>query len=762
MPSDAYTERILNFVQAKGYQPQAIADLALAMGIGAGEQGDFHDACKALMKTGRIILGSRQAVMLPEPGSTMIGTYRGNRRGFGFVIPETPNAHGDLYVPEGASGGAITGDTVVARVLKRGKRKGRMLYEGRIVEVVKRGQSRFVGELCRQANRWYVIPDGNTLHVPIHVGDPGVKGGQIGDQVVVEIVQYPTSGTEARGVIVKALGVRGEPGVDALSIIEQFQLPGDFPDVVLDQARDVIASYKPRAHAKSREDLRNLTTITIDPTDAKDFDDAISVTKLDGAKMELGVHIADVAHFVEQGSALDLEAADRANSIYLPGTVIPMLPEVLSNGICSLQEGQPRLTKSVFIIYDRTGKVVASRLANTIIRSAKRLTYEKASAILDGKPGRMKADVVAVLENMNTLAKRIERRRQREGMLTLDLPEVELVFDTDRRVVDVEPADTSYSHKIIEMFMVEANEAVARTLHACQVPVLRRIHDEPDEGSEESLRRFLGILGHELPQQLDRHVLQKLIKKVRGKGESFAVNLAILRSLQQAEYMPTPIGHYALASTHYAHFTSPIRRYPDLTVHRLVDQYLEGVFDTPKGRAQAPSVADLTTLGKHCSTNERRAESAERELRLVHILRLLEDQVGDVFDGIVTGIANVGLFVQLQRFLVDGLLRYDGLPEDWWEVDADHGVVVGERTGKVIKLGDRLKVKVARISLPTRQIELALAQTIQRTDRTYAKTIKKKKTRKSTRKATSKGTVRNRKPKTGRKRRTESLLDSGG
>ncbi len=712
MSSDAFAERILEFVRAKGYRPKQASELAEAMGIGEDEQGDFHAACKALMKTGRMVLGSRNALVLPEPRGTIVGTYRGNVRGFGFIIPDTPNSHGDLYIPVGKAGDAMTGDTVSARVVKRGKRGGKMLYEGLVVSVVKRGQSRFVGELLRQFRRWFVVPDGNILHVPIVVGDPGARNARAGDQVVVEIVQYPEGGREARGVVIKVLGRRGEPAVDTLSIIEQYQLPGDFPEAVLKEARKAARSFDPAREAASREDLRKLTIITIDPTDARDFDDAISLTKNRDGTVELGVHIADVAHFVRVGGALDDEAQDRSTSVYLPRTVIPMLPEVLSNEVCSLQERVPRLTKSVFITYTKRGLVKKSRLANTMIKSTKRVTYQQASAALDGKRGRLGAKVVTLLEDMEQLAKVIRRRRLREGMLELDLPAVEPVFGGDGTVIDVQPADTSFSHKIIEMFMVEANEAVSRLLTERKVPHLRRVHGEPRDLASGDLRKFLKVLGHDLPTGADRFALQALLDSVRGKPDAFAVHLAVLRSMNRAEYAPTLIGHFALASEHYAHFTSPIRRYPDLTMHRLIDAYVSGVFDKRGGVKQVPSDEELTRLGALCSTNERRAEAAERELMLVLVLRLLEKHLGEHFQGIVTGVANVGVFVQLERYLVDGLVKFDNLPDDWWELDPSRGCVVGQRSGTQITVGDRLEVVLARVHIPTRKLELALAKPI--------------------------------------------------
>ena len=708
MPTTPLAERILSFIHAKGYEPRRLQELGEAMGIGEEEQGDFHDACKALMHSGRMVLGSRNTVSIPDPPRRVAGTFRANPKGFGFLIPDAPRSHGDLYVPVNASMGAMTGDRVSAEVRKKGKREGKMLFEAHITEILQRGQSRFVGNLQRQAGRWYIIPDGSTMHAPILIDDPGAKRVKAGDQVVVEVVTYPTERAPARGVIVKALGPAGEPGVDALSVIEQFQLPGEFPEAALQQARQMVATFRPEKAVEDRLDLRELTIITIDPTDAKDFDDAISLRRDERGHWELGVHIADVAHFVPEGGPLDVEARERANSIYLPDMVIPMLPEVLSNGVCSLQEGEPRLTKSVFITFDQHGVVKKTAFANSVIHSTKRLTYEQASAVLDGKPGRISAKVLTLLNDMDQLARVIRQRRVKHGMLTLHLPDNELVFDEERVPTDVVPEDTSFSHTIIEMFMVEANEAVARHLHQKDTRCLRRVHESSTKLQDGSLRRLVKFLGHELPGHATHRDLQNLLEAVKGKDEAFAINLAVLRSMEQAEYSPALIGHFALASDHYCHFTSPIRRYPDLTVHRLLDELLRSN-DRP-ATEESSREQELETLGGHCSANERRAEAAERELKQIYILRLLEKQIGEHYGGVVTGIAQIGLFIQLDRYLIEGLVRFDRLSEDWWEVDPDRAWAVGQRTGRKIRIGDRLTVSTARVDIAHRQLDLQVVQ----------------------------------------------------
>jgi ribonuclease R len=708
MPNTPLAERILSFIHAKGYEPRRLQELGEAMGIGEEEHGDFHDACKALMHSGRMVLGSRNTVSIPDPPRRVAGTFRANPKGFGFLIPDAPRIHGDLYVPANATMGAMTGDRVSAEVRKKGKREGKMLFEAHVTEILQRGQSRFVGNLQRQAGRWYIILDGSTMHAPILIDDPGAKRVKAGDQVVVEVVTFPTERAPARGVIVKALGPAGEPGVDALSVIEQFQLPGEFPEAALEQARQMVASFRPEKTAADRLDLRDLTIITIDPTDAKDFDDAISLGRDERGMWELGVHIADVAHFVPENGPLDVEARERANSIYLPDMVIPMLPEVLSNGVCSLQEGEPRLTKSVFITFDQHGVVKKTAFANSVIHSTKRLTYEQASAVLDGKPGRISAKVVTLLNDMDQLAKVIRQRRLKHGMLTLHLPDNEVVFDEAGVPVDVVPEDTSFSHTIIEMFMVEANEAVARHLRQKDIGCLRRVHESSTKLQDGSLRRLIKFLGHELPGHATHRDLQVLLDAVKGKDEAFAINLAVLRSMEQAEYSPALIGHFALASDHYCHFTSPIRRYPDLTVHRLLDELLRE--NGRPGTENPARETNLESLGGHCSANERRAEAAERELKQIYILRLLEKQIGEHYGGVVTGIAQIGLFIQLDRYLIEGLVRFDRLSEDWWEVDPDRAWAVGQRTGRKIRIGDRLTISTARVDIAHRQLDLQVVE----------------------------------------------------
>lgn len=695
-------------MSSRDHAPRTVDELAAALGVARAEWGDFTDACRALAESGRVVLGARGGLALPPPPPMVEGTFRANPKGFGFVVPHSPLDHGDLYVSGANTGGAVTGDHVRARVVRTSKRGERPSLEGRIVDIVRRGRNRFVGELHKQGKRWLVVPEGNVLHVPIVVGDPSAKNALVGDHVVVELIQYPDERHDAKGVILRVLGPRGEPDVETASIIEQYDLPQEFSDGAMEEARRAAEGFDPDAEALRRVDLRKLLVITIDPEAARDFDDAISIQPQSDGTVELGVHIADVSHFVVEGGAMDIEARERGNSVYLPRRVIPMLPETLSNGVCSLQEREPRLAKSAFITYGSRGEVRGARFAETLIQSTKRLTYEQASAALTERRGGASAKVTALLKSMESLARLIQDRRRRDGMLELDLPEARLVFDKDGHVTDAVPEDTSYSHKIIEMFMVEANEAVARLLRKLDAPALRRVHGSPEGLADGGLQAFLKALGHPIPDNADRFSLQSLLDETRGKPESFAVHFAVLRSMETAEYTPAMEGHFALASEDYCHFTSPIRRYPDLTIHRLLASHLRGELEAARRNDRLPSIDDVARLGRQCSSTERQAENAERELRLVFILQLLEGFVGQSVRGVVSGIANSGLFVQIDRFLIDGFLRFEQMEDDHWEINASRSAIRGRRSGKRVAVGDRIDVVIAGVHVPSRRLELSM------------------------------------------------------
>jgi ribonuclease R len=483
-----------------------------------------------------------------------------------------------------------------------------------------------------------------------------------------------------------------------------------FPDDVLAGAQAAADRFTETAKKEigRREDLSERIVITIDPKDARDFDDAVSLEQRADGTVVLGVHIADVAHFVQEGTPLDTEAQERGTSVYLPKKVVPMLPESLSNGVCSLVEGEPRLTKSVFITYDSGGQVAERRFSESVISSTARLTYREAQSICDGKRTKFAKPVRNLVLNLEKLARRIEKRRLNGGMFHLNLPEVDLVFDQENRVVDAHPSDDSFSHTMIEMFMVEANEAVAFLLFDLDVRFMGRIHPDPDEDSYVRLEAFARACGYTLPKEPTRRDLSKLLDSVRGKPCEYAINLAVLRSFNQAQYSVEfgdkgPL-HFALASQHYCHFTSPIRRYPDLTVHRLFAAYCRGRLK----RAAKNDMERLKKLAIHCNQSERGAQAAEYELRSVLVLQYLKTQVGEVFDGTITGVADFGIFIQSPKFLVEGLMRLGELGGEWWDVSSQYGLIRGEKTGTTYRIGDVLKVRIAAVDLARRHLDLVL------------------------------------------------------
>jgi len=670
-----------------------------------GARPAFRPIVKEHFKSGRLIQGWPGAFTGPEVGREVIGTYRGHARGFGFVIPESPDAHGDLFIPEGSARRAVTGDTVRAIVAGRPGRRG--ILVGSVVEILSRGERRFVGIAERDGRTWVVRPDGKRLPFAIHAPDAGAKGVHDGDKVVVELVAEPSGERPATGAILERLGPAGRLDVDALAILRAFRIPDAFPDPAIDEARAVVAAYERDPDDGARTDLRDLPLVTIDPDDAKDFDDAISVRRLRAGGWELGVHIADVSSFVAEGGALDEAARERGNSVYLPLHVVPMLPEIISNGVASLQEGEDRRARSVSIEYDAEARVRGARVERSWIRSARRLTYSQAQAILDGD-ARTGDPVAKLLRDAAKLARAIEGRRARVGMLAIDKPEVDLVFDEKERITGVRPASAEWTHKLIEMFMIEANEAVARILDDAGFAYLRRIHPDPDREALAQLARFTRAFGYEIPGHPGRGDLQALLAAAREKPEGPAIGLAVLRAMERAVYSPRREGHFGLASDAYAHFTSPIRRYADLTVHRLLDRIPAG--GGRRRRAPAPDSGEeweaLDALGRHISFTERRAEDAERELRTMKILELLARRIGETFDGFVSGVASFGLFVTLPAFLTDGLVHVRELPDDWWEVDPARASLAGTRTGLAYRVGDRIRVRVVAADPSSLRLDL--------------------------------------------------------
>ncbi|MFU8829345.1 MAG: ribonuclease R family protein, partial [Phycisphaerales bacterium] len=698
MPS-RYRDRLIKHIQHDRYTPATTEQLADDLGIPAEERETFIEAVELLQESGELVfVGQERAVGLPQIASEITGSFRAHPKGFGFILPDTLSREGDLFVPPGQTMEALSGDRVRAEVYKSGKRPepGKSAFVARVVEILERKQSNFTGNVYREKGLWWAKTDGKVLPEPVVLRDAESKNVKEGDKVVFEILHYPEGDMFGEGVVTKVLGESGKPNVETEAVIAAHNLPGDFPDEVMAEAREITRAFdrelepylsgKKQFHRNERYDLRNAFICTIDPPDAKDYDDAISIERLDkitggGSGWRLGVHIADVANFITPGTAIDTEAAERGNSCYLPRLVIPMLPEMISNGICSLSEGVPRFCKSAFIDYDDDGNVRGQSFAATVIDSAKRMTYLEAQSLIDGDPEEARKhskteteytdELVKTVKTMNTLARKIWQRRHRKGMIHLDLPDVELIYDDEGHMIDAEPEDDAYTHTIIEMFMVEANEALARLFEDLDVPILRRVHPEPVPGQQENLSEFVKVAGYRIPKAPTREDLQSLLDATKGSPAAPAVHMAVLRTLTRAEYSPSLIGHFALASPGYAHFTSPIRRYPDLTVHRALTEYLrhtENGTKTPKNEGErkalgktlresdaCPDEMTLKQVASVCNRTEERATGAERELRQFLVLQFLErEHLGDSMPGVVTGVAPNGVFVRLDKYLAEG------------------------------------------------------------------------------------------------------------
>jgi ribonuclease R len=647
-------------------------------------------------------------------GREMTGVFKRAAKGYGFVRPqgaEPSDRTGDVFIPQRACKDAASGDLVRVRIEPSGRggagrpepgAAGRSGPSGSILEVVERRTTRFVGTYFEAAAAGWVRIDGTAFARPVWVGDPGARGVQENDKVVVEMVRFPAADREGEGVIVEVLGAAGDPGIDTLTVIREFDLPGAFPEAVLADAR-LRADAFDGAIGTDRVDLTGEVVITIDPVDARDFDDAISLSRIERDHWLLGVHIADVAHFVAEDSPLDVEARARGTSVYLPDRVIPMLPEIVSNSLASLQPDRVRYARTCWIEFSPEGIPVDARVERSAIRSARRFTYEEVDRFLADPTTTaidMTEPVRRLLGLMRDLARLLRGRRQSRGMLELTLPEVRIDLDRSGRVAGAHVEENTESHRIIEEFMLSANEAVAEILAAAQVPFLRRIHPAPDPRKLRQLTEFVSELGFEVDSLESRFELQRLLGLARGRPEEHAVHYASLRSLARAVYGPAEEGHYALASDCYCHFTSPIRRYPDLTIHRLIDRVNAG---------RRPPGDGLRELGEHCSELERRAESAERELVKLKLLVFLSSRIGLELEGVVTGVEPYGLFVQGLELPVEGLLAAEALPDDVYRYERAGHLLTGRRRGNVFRLGDRLRVVVEAVDLERRTLDLRLS-----------------------------------------------------
>jgi len=702
-----YEKLILNLLSRKDYQPLKAKAFARKVGISADEYPQFRIVLRNLIKQGKALFGRNHTLRPVSSRGLVVGIYRRFPSGSGIVrtIPVPGHDSVEYFIAGHQALDAITGDEVVLRASRKPTSGQQGL--GEITEVLKRATEQFVGTYFERDGGGFVRVDGNIFQRSIDVGDPGAKGAGQDDKVVIELLRFPGQNERGEGVIIEVLGRAGDPAVDQLATIRALGIPDTFPEEVLAEARAVSARFDEN-DLDGRTDFTQQLVVTIDPVDARDFDDAVSV-EIDPETDHwiLTVHIADVAHFASLGGHLDREARKRGTSVYLPQQVIPMFPEIISNGLASLQEGRLRYVKTAQIEFTAKCQIVSTRFYNSAIRVRQRFAYEQVSTILTepagAEAGKLAPEVLALLTRMRDLAMLLRKRRFKRGALELSMPEAVLEYDRAGHVTGAHFAVNDVSHQVIEEFMLAANEAVAEHLGSREIPFLRRIHPAPDPLKLNAFAEFAKILGYKMERHADRFELQRILKESLGKPEQHAIHYALLRSLKQATYSPLKEDHFALASHDYCHFTSPIRRYPDLQVHRQLGQLIR------TGRAGGDA-DELQSLGQHCSRTERRAETAEREIIKLRLLNYLSKRIGLTMDAVITGVAEYGFFAMGAIIPVEGLVHISSLTDDYYSYDEAAHTLEGKRSHRRYRLGDRVKVEVARVDINRRQMDFRLCE----------------------------------------------------
>jgi len=692
----------------RDYRPLDKTEIARALGLKPDQRVALRKELRELERAGEIARIRQNRYILPPEADLVTGILQVHQAGYGFLVTEKPG-QADLFIAAENTGTALNGDRVVARISRETPKRGkdqRPLKEGRVIRILERAHDTIVGTLQHSRNFYYVVPDDPRLVHNVYVQVPPptklARPPVVGDKVVLQLDSWESRHVSPEGQIIEVLGLASAPGVDLLSIVRSYHLPTEFPKAVTDEANRIAPTIDDGL-LRNREDLREKFIVTIDPDDARDFDDAIDVEPTGEHGWRLGVHIADVAAYVKPDSTMDREARRRGNSVYLPDRVIPMLPERLSNGVCSLKPGVDRLTHSVFIEYDRSGRVKGTRFARSVIRSARRLTYKEAYAILKSPAHDHLSER---LHGAWELAALLRRKRFQHGSLDLDFPEIKVRVDENGKPVRLERIENDESHQLIEEFMLAANEAVASELKKRTIPTIYRVHENPDPEKLAEYRELILSHNYRAGDLTHRAELQRFLASIKGKPEEQALKIGLLKSLKRARYLTQPLGHYGLAKTNYLHFTSPIRRYADLIVHRALSE-------RNQRRQARADMGQLAAVAEHISTTERTAAEAEIEAVRMKKLEFFEQQLAErdpqVFGASIVDIRNYGLVIELPDVLLSGLVHISALTDDFYVFDGAQRRLIGRRTRKRFAIGDEVRVFVARVDRFKRQIDFALA-----------------------------------------------------
>lgn len=637
----------------------------------------------------------------------IIGTFIAHEKGFGFVKPENEEIDKDIFIAAKNVNGALNEDVVEVEIVKDSEKN--RSQEGKITKIVRRGKDTLVGTFQKSKSFGFVVPDDKRFGSDIFISKKNFGKARDKHKVVVRITKYPEKGRKAEGEVIEVIGNINQAGVDMMSIIKEYKLPSKFPEDVVAEAKkfgDNI-DYK---DMKNRRDLRDRTIFTIDGEDAKDLDDAVCVTKNENGNYILDVHIADVSHYVKDRSQLDREARIRGTSVYMLGRVIPMLPRELSNGLCSLNAGQDRYALSVSMEIDSDGHVVDSDVYKSIIKVAERMSYTDVQKIIDGedKEVLMKyKKYISDFKLMEELALILKKKRMANGYLNLDIPESKIVLDNiTGKCIDVRKYETTFANEIIEQFMLIANETVAERFYWLEVPFIYRVHEEPDIDKVKELNKFLFNLGYKIHISQDTvhpSAFSKVLEEVKGKPEEKVVSNLILRTLKVAKYDSENLGHFGIAGKYYCHFTSPIRRYPDLFIHRVISEYF-----TSSEKQKQRFAEKAPKYAKNSSEREKVATKAEREAESMKMAEFMEGKIGEEYDGIISSVTNFGIFVQLEN-TIEGLVRFEQLGDEYFIYNEANRTLTGEKTNKVYRIGDKIRIRVMRASKEAREIDFALA-----------------------------------------------------
>jgi len=699
-------EKITTYIKSEEYKPLKRKELAIIFSVPKEERELFDAMIEELLKEGTIMETKKGKLMSPESLNMYAGTFISHAKGFGFVSVE--GLEKDIFVPGDSVGQAMHRDKVLVRIAREagnGKRA-----EGAIVRVLERGMKEIIGTFEMGKGFGFVRPDDKKMAQDIFISRDNTIGAVTGHKVVVEIIRYTEERRNPEGKIVEILGHIDDPGVDIMSIIRQHNLPMEFPKEVIEQ----IENLQPDVTEKDKEDRKNLRDtlmITIDGADAKDLDDAVSLEILPNGHYYLGVHIADVSHYVTEHSPMDKEAFNRGTSVYLVDRVIPMIPHKLSNGICSLNPEVDRLALSCLMEINAKGEVVAHEVIKSVICSNYRMTYTGVREILEDKTPELLEkykEIIDMLTKMNDLRQILGRRRKKRGSINFDLPESKIILDETGKPIEILPSERSIATNMIEEFMLICNETVAEDYFWQEIPFLYRNHEVPDDEKIQKMEDFIRTFGYRLKGmgEVRPTEIQKVLEQVEGKDEERVITRVVLRSMKQARYMAENIGHFGLAAKYYCHFTSPIRRYPDLEIHRLIKMVLEGKMTDKKCASLQKIMPDIA---KQCSVRERIAEEAERDTDDLKKVEFMMDKIGECFTGIISGVTNWGIFVELPN-TVEGMVSLAMMEDDYYIFNDERLEVYGEHSGKKYRLGDHVSVQVAKADKETRTIDFVFVE----------------------------------------------------